>query len=425
MRVLLCDRGNVLAEFQHRLRDVAPDLEIEVETDAARAVERAYRFRPDVIVTEIDLKGATGIELVRRFKAAVPGTPVVCWTRVTSADTALAMLGGGASGYLLKDDPVAHVAGAIRAAATGVLSISRSVAEITARRESQGRLRELELEDALAQAAGQFEQMTTAKGEFLANISHELRTPVTVAKGISHVLANRDVPEDARVEFLGKLTDSLDKLMSIVDGILTIAESDRGQLELDVEEIDLAPIVHEVAAEVAARYPEVRVDQAIPRVLVVAVDPKRIVDVLRHVLDNACRYSPEGGEVWLRGRAMTEGVVISVTDRGEGIDRAVVSRAFAEPFSTGEATLRKERAGAGLGLHMARKLVVEHGGVMWADPLPAGGTRVSFCLPERTGQTVTKPADSVIEQLAAPPDDARAPAPPPMPGGSLENRAIG
>jgi hypothetical protein len=70
-----------------------------------------------------------------------------------------------------------------------------------------------------------------------------------------------------------------------------------------------------------------------------------------------------------------------VQDQGEGILREVVARAFDEPFSTGEAILRKERAGAGLGLHMARKLVVEHGGVIWADPLPGGGTRVSFCIP--------------------------------------------
>ena len=78
---------------------------------------------------------------------------------------------------------------------------------------------------------------------------------------------------------------------------------------------------------------------------------------------------------------LDEGVVVSVTDRGEGLDRSLVMRAFEQPFSTGEATLRKEKAGVGVGLHLARQIVVEHGGVMWSDPLPGGGTRVSFCIP--------------------------------------------
>jgi signal transduction histidine kinase len=119
--------------------------------------------------------------------------------------------------------------------------------------------------------------------------------------------------------------------------------------------------------------------------------------VLRHLIDNACRYSPEAGSVSIRARAMDEGAVVSITDRGEGMQRELVNRAFDEPFSVGEATIRKERAGVGLGLHMARKLVIEHGGVMWADPLPAGGTRVSFCLPVRSGQAMTRPPELPAE----------------------------
>ena len=109
------------------------------------------------------------------------------------------------------------------------------------------------------------------------------------------------------------------------------------------------------------------------------------------MLDNACRYSPASGTVQVMARSQVEGTVVSITDHGEGIMREVVARAFDEPFSTGEAILRKERAGAGLGLHMARRLVVEHGGVMWADPLPGGGTRVSFCIPAQDGGTLDAP----------------------------------
>jgi signal transduction histidine kinase len=112
--------------------------------------------------------------------------------------------------------------------------------------------------------------------------------------------------------------------------------------------------------------------------------------------------------------------VVSVIDQGEGILREVVSRAFDEPFSTGEAILRKEKAGAGLGLHMARRLVVEHGGVMWADPLPGGGTRVSFCIPAHVGDTLNTPPASP-EDPATPPQ--RAGVARAAPDGTRESRS--
>jgi signal transduction histidine kinase len=80
---------------------------------------------------------------------------------------------------------------------------------------------------------------------------------------------------------------------------------------------------------------------------------------------------------------------VTVTDRGQGMQRTVATQAFDQPFSTGEATLRKEKAGVGVGLHLARQLIVEHGGILWTDPVPSGGTRVSFCIPAIRGEKVT------------------------------------
>ena len=96
---------------------------------------------------------------------------------------------------------------------------------------------------------------------------------------------------------------------------------------------------------------------------------------------------------------MDEGVVVSVTDHGEGMARQTASKAFEEPFSAGEDILRKERAGAGVGLHLARQLVVQHGGILWADPLPSGGTRVSFVIPAHEGDHVGRPGDLGLDPL--------------------------
>jgi two-component system sensor kinase FixL len=74
-----------------------------------------------------------------------------------------------------------------------------------------------------------------------------------------------------------------------------------------------------------------------------------------------------------------------------GLGRDVAQRSFEQPFSTGEAILRKEKAGVGVGLHLSRQLIVRHGGILWTDPVPAGGTRVSFCLPSRAGARFAEP----------------------------------
>jgi signal transduction histidine kinase len=403
MRVLLCDRGSVLADFQDVVRAAYPAFQVDIETDPYRAVERAHDTRPEVIVTDIDLSGIGGIELIRRFRDAAPRAGVVVWTREDSADAALAALGAGGAGWLLKAEGNDRVLAAIAAASSGVISLSPDIADAFSRREAQARQHELELEDALALSAGELDGVTTAKAEFLSNISHELRTPVTVAKGISHIIAKRDVAQPERGRLLSQLDSSLDKLMGIVDSLLTIAESERGSLTLEIEAFDLVPTIDAIVDEVGARYAQVSIDRALPPQLSTSADRARIGEVIRHMLDNACRYSPASGTVQIMARSQVEGTVVSVTDHGEGILREVVTRAFDEPFSTGEAILRKERAGAGLGLHMARRLIVEHGGVMWADPLPGGGTRVSFCIPAPDGGTLDAPPEVAEPPVVAEP----------------------
>lgn len=410
-RVLLCDTADGLAHLQYALLKSGADLEMEVVTDGFRAVEVAARTQPAVVVTEIGLEGLSGAELVRRLLATVPETRVLCWTAVPSPIAAAEALGAGASGYLLKEDGPEAVLHAIRAVLLGNVALSHRVALQVAERFTSETSQRRELETALVETSERLEQLTTAKADFLANVSHELRTPVTVAKGIAYVLRHRGIPEDEQAEFLGQLETSLEKLMMLVEEMLTIADLDRGTLTLKLSEVDLAPILRHVSEELERQYPSVGVERAIPEVLPTSADPVRIAEVVRQLLDNACRYTAPDQPVELRARSMAEGVVVSITDRGSGIERQTVAQAFNEPFSTGEEILRKERAGAGVGLHMARQLVVQHGGIMWADPLPAGGTRVSFCLPHHVGERVTEQP-----HLSADPPAAEPPA---APGGTV------
>lgn len=389
-KVLLCDTPDGLAQLQYALMKSGAPLEMEVVTDGFRAVEVAARTQPAVVVADIGLDGLSGADLVRQLLAIVPETSVLCWTNVRSPVVAAQMLHAGASAYLLKEDGPEAVLRAIRAVLEGNVALSHRIAGELADRLVNESTQRRDLEIALAEVSERLESLTTAKADFLANISHELRTPVTVAKGIAYVLKNRGIPEEEQHEFLGQLEASLEKLMMLIDEMLTIADLDRGTLTLKLTETDLAPILHHVADEMNRQYPNARIRRDVPDRLWGAADPVRFAEVARQLLDNACRYSPEDQPVVLRGRAMDEGAVVSVTDHGAGMPREVVTRAFNEPFSAGEEILRKERAGAGVGLHMARQLVLQHGGIMWADPLPAGGTRVSFVIPAHQGDTVRK-----------------------------------
>ena len=392
--VLVCDAADEVAYLQYHLLREAPDLVVDVTSDPFRAVEAAARARPDVITVDLGLDGLGGTELIRRLCASTPGTRVIARSSSREAAAVAEALGAGATGYVLREDGPDALLAAVRAALTGAAVLSPVVATAFGSEVARLVASERSLAAELEEIRSSVTQGTSAKADFLANISHELRTPVTVAKGIAYVLRNPAVPDGERDQFLGQLQSSLDKLMAIVDEIITIAELERGTFELDITPMDLAPLIRHAVDEVGREYPETPIDAQLPDELRAIADGPRIGGVVRELLDNACRYSPLGRGIELSARMLDEGVVVIVTDHGVGLDRSLAMKAFDQPFSTGEATLRKEKAGVGVGLHLARKIVIEHGGVMWSDPLPGGGTRVSFCIPINEGQRLAAPPAS-------------------------------
>jgi signal transduction histidine kinase len=391
VKVLLCDTADEVTRLQHALRALDFSTEIEVTTDSEHAIEVAAGMQPDVIATELGLEGPKDVQLVRRLRDAAPLSAIVGWTRLRDPARVAQVLAAGASGYLLKEDGVDEAARAIRAAGSGSIVLSRSSAAMLGTDLGGALTKVRELEGEVRDIQTQMEEGTTSKSEFLANVSHELRTPVTVAKGIAYVLRNPNIGDEERAGFLEQLQASLDKLAGLVDELIEITELDQGTLELNIAYVDLAPLIDQAVADMGERHPSVLVLSRIPGALFALADAARIHGVVHELLENACRYSPEDRAVEIRARIMDQGIVISVMDQGVGMDRDVAWRSFEQPFSTGEATLRKEKAGAGVGLHLSRRLVLRHGGILWTDPVPAGGTRVSFCLPSKAGASFAAP----------------------------------
>src|SRR3954452_16254304 len=370
-----------VAVLEHALSRTGWDAVTEASTDGYHSVELAVRARPDVIITDPSMPRLWGPDLIQRLRAVAPSTPIVCWSGSPAAEDAAEIIRAGAAGYLLKEDGPAEVIRALGPVLDGGAVVSPRIAAQLFARFADGVHRERELGRALADATMKVQEVTHTKAEFLANVSHELRTPVTIVKGIAHLLQDRRLSPEDEAEFLVKMENAIERLTGLVDEILSIADLDRGSVDFSVTRSDLAAMVQDVCDRVGKRYPLVRMERDIPDTMFAVVDPARISEAVANLVDNACRFSPAASAVRVRLRAQDEGVVFSVTDSGLGLSREVASLAFHEPFVTGEEVMRKERTGVGLGLHLARRLILLHGGILWADPLPAGGTRVSFCIP--------------------------------------------
>ena len=225
-----------------------------------------------------------------------------------------------------------------------------------------------------------------ARADLVANISHELRTPIAAARAIAETLeAGVDEPEQ-RARFLELLTGELEQLSGMVERLLRLSRLDSQAEPFEVESLDAGDLVAAALARVRplAERAEVRVRSegvAAPGAIVVLADRERVLEVLTNLLDNAIRYSPRGGEVTVALDETVGGdagmVRYCVRDQGPGILPAERRRVF-ERFYTADRA--RGDAGAGLGLAIARQIVSRLGGEIWvADETP--GATLCLTLP--------------------------------------------
>jgi signal transduction histidine kinase len=221
----------------------------------------------------------------------------------------------------------------------------------------------------------------TLRKNMIADISHELRTPLAAQRGYLEALEDGVIPFDR--ESLGVLSRNNLLLSRLVEDLRQLALADAGQLELHPQPLDIGKALRETVAgfEHDIQEKDVRVDFALSHDLPsVKADPERLSQVVGNLVQNALAYSPRGGSILLEARRDGEEVVVSVSDRGPGIEKAELPLIF-ERFHRVDRSRARESGGSGLGLSIARSLVEAHGGRMWAESEPGEGTTVSFTLP--------------------------------------------
>lgn len=378
--VVLCQPEEPAGLLSAALR--AGGHEAEHAADGHRAIQVVERGAPDAVVIQMGLAGPPPVEMLERIRRAAPDARILCLLETNDPESAADLLRAGADGLLLPEETApGYVAWAVDQVLRGGAVLSPLLAADLTGRFADAVGREREFSRSLARVSQQAENLANAKAEFLSNLSHELRTPLTVIKGVAQVVTRFGGKDEEQTGMLSKLEDAATKLTRMVENLLTLAEMERGEFRLNLADVDMASVVRRSAEEMGAKYPNVQVDLRIPASIPARADGERLSEVMRHIVDNACRYSEEGGTVTVTAKKAVEGVIVTVVDHGKGVDRAIVAQAFGEAFTTGEATLTKQRAGLGLGLNLARNLVVHHGGILSAEPMPGGGSKVTMVIP--------------------------------------------
>jgi PAS domain S-box-containing protein len=229
------------------------------------------------------------------------------------------------------------------------------------------------------------EEAVRAREEFLSVAAHELKTPVTSLRGFAQLTLrameqDRELDRDRLHHALMVVNQQSDKLRRLVAQLLDISRIQSGRLQLELEQMDLTQLIAEVVTSMQhqSQYHTLNVD--VPARQLVRIDPLRLEQVLTNLLDNAIKYSPQGGpidiEVWSPD---PEHVRVAVRDHGPGIRPEHRAHIFERFYQAGAEA--EHAAGMGLGLYISREIVELHGGTIEAEFPTDGGARFVITLP--------------------------------------------
>lgn len=261
-----------------------------------------------------------------------------------------------------------------------------------------------QLAEAFNRMAGEMEGLERMRRELVANVSHELKTPISALRAhLENLLDGVEEPNPAVLEVMLQQTERLSRL---IEQLLDLSRLESGDVPLELGPLRLAPLVDRVLREVEVARPgrEIRARNEVPSGLpTVPADEERVHQVLFNLLDNAFRFTPPGGAVTVSAVRRDGGCEVSVEDTGPGIPQAHLPLVF-ERFYRVDPARSREDGGTGIGLAIARSVVEAHGGRIWAESRAGGGSRFRFLLPMDgpAGETSRfRPPESVLPRPAA------------------------
>jgi signal transduction histidine kinase len=252
-------------------------------------------------------------------------------------------------------------------------------------------------------------QADRRKDEFLAMLGHELRNPLAPIGAAAQLLALVASAPDKVMRSSEIIARQVAHMRSLIDDLLDVARVTRGLIALDRQAVDVRQILSEAVEQVnplirARRHHLLLHLTPIPAL--VLGDRKRLIQVVTNVLSNACKYTPDGGEIQVQLQVVNNNVVLTVSDNGIGMSPDMVVHAF-DLFAQAKRSVDRTQGGLGLGLSLVRSLVESHGGSVQATSNGLGkGSTFAICLPRAQMDAIAadnnEPAVRTIEPRASP-----------------------
>ena len=230
------------------------------------------------------------------------------------------------------------------------------------------------------------EQNERDRREFVSNVSHELRTPLTSMRSYIETLSEGAWQDQEMAPRFLKITlDETDRMIRMINDLLDLSRMDNGNLKLNIEMVNFNEFVNFVLdrfdviiSNSEKKYRIVR--EFTQRPLFVEVDTDRMIQVIDNIMNNAIKYSPDGGKITVRLMETHNNVILSITDQGLGIPKKDISRIFERFYRVDKARARKQ-GGTGLGLAISKEVVKALGGTIWATSIENYGSTFYISLP--------------------------------------------
>lgn len=397
-RILVVEGSPEDATLVHRLLGEQPEWKVEAAASGRAGLERCREMRPDCVLLDFNLPDMTAPEFLDALAAsrALPPLPVVVLTTQEDTTGAAATLKRGAQDYLVIGTVSAH---GLARVVENALEKFALVAELESQKNAL-ELRNWELEalrDELNNNLNALAEASRAKDQFLAVMSHEMRTPLNAILGYAELFdlgAGAPLSEDQRA-YLERIRLGGRHLLDLINDVLDLARADARKLELDLRPVDLGAVTEEVTAlletQAATKGLELRIEPCDEPLPYVRADLQRLRQILTNLVGNAIKFT-ERGSVVLRCARQGDVMHVRVEDTGIGIAPEVLPRVFAE-FYQAHGELTRTQGGSGLGLAIARRLAQLMGGDVLAESTPGVGSVFTVVIPIETEELPLRDED--------------------------------
>ncbi len=370
-------------------------------TDGLEGVRAALTMRPDLVLVDLNIPGLDGYEVTLRLRSepSLGRVPIVAITAEGDRDTSFAV---GCDGFIQKPIDARSFASVVRRFLSGHREPYTSSADATGERlRLQSHRIVAHLEQRLAELSGANERLREVerlRTEFYRNISHELATPMTPIVGYLRMLMDEELGplNKPQAKAMRAMDDCVRRLRSTLDNLIDVTGLETGKMRFFHREYDFLDTVRRALAAYADAFAERQLTllEEMPRGPLPAYgDSDRLARSMSQLLDNACKFTPQGGIVGVRVRVLEAHYEVLVADSGPGVPPERADRVF-DPFYQVDGSTTRAHGGVGVGLAIARRVARGLGG----DVKLASGATVEgmYLTGAAFSLTVAKRAPTVV-----------------------------